>query len=96
MLRRMARAILKLLAVAVALLFLGGAVLTAAFDVFGSHTAYAEPVPDAGAPRLYFHASKSAPLQPPRRVEPDAGPSKPVSFPASKSAGGEAIPGTGE
>jgi hypothetical protein len=43
-------------------------------------------------PRTFFPASKSG-LLPPFPRAPDAG-HRPVFFPASKSAGGEALPGT--
>lgn len=103
---RMGQALLKTLAITVALLFLLGAVLTAVTDLFGSskvrplflasQEALAATPPradggaDAGPPeRTYFNATKSGPL--PRPRPRDAG--EPVYFPASKSFGGEALPG---
>jgi hypothetical protein len=90
-----ATALLKTLAITVALLFLLGAVLTAVTDLFGSTALAAEPPrQDAGvefrpAERTYFNATKSGPL--PRPRPRDAG--QPVYFPASKSFGGESLPG---
>ena len=75
---RTGQALLKTLAVTIALLFLFGAVITAMRAVAA----------DGGVDRTYFPATKSAPLPPRPR---DAG--TPVYFPASKSAGGEALPG---
>ena len=78
--------LLKLLALAVAVLFLGGAVLTAMSD----RAMAATPPADAGSPeRLYFPATKAAVM--PRPKPRDAG--EPVFFPASKSFGGESLPG---
>jgi hypothetical protein len=78
--------ILKVLAVAVALSFLGGAVLTASA---------ASPAVDAGTPApepAYFPATKAAVM--PRPRPRDAGqPVQPTYFPASKSFGGDALPG---
>ncbi len=79
--------LLKVLALGVAALFLGGAVLTAMSD----RALAAAPVDagvDAGA-RFFFNASKSGPM--PRPRPRDAG--EPRYFPASKSFGGEALPG---
>jgi hypothetical protein len=81
--------LLKALALAVAVLFLGGAVLTAMSD----RALAAEPPRDAGAPeRLYFPATKAAVM--PRPKPRDAG--EPVYFPASKSFGGESLPGVNQ
>jgi hypothetical protein len=91
----MGQALLKVLAISVALLFLAGAVLTSSIDLFGlalaaSPSNDAGPVADAGAlERTYFSASKAGPLPRPKPV--DAG--EPVYFPASKSFGGGALPG---
>ncbi len=75
--------LLKVLSVTVAMLFLGGAVLTAISD----RALAAEPEKDGGP--SFFHATKSAVLPRPRAR--DAG--TPVFFPASKSPGGEELPG---
>jgi len=93
----MGRVFLKFLAVSVAVLFLFGAMATAAKELFTA-TALAAPIDagaavDGGTPaRTFFPASKSG-LLPPFPRAPDAG-HRPVYFPASKSAGGEALPGT--
>lgn len=93
------RVLLKLLAVAVALLFLVGAVLTAVTDLFGPGFALAAaPARDDGdagvrvVDKTYFSASKSGPMPRPRAR--DAG--EPVFFPASKSFGGESLPGVNQ
>ena len=75
--------LLKVLSVTVAMLFLGGAVLTAMSD----RALAAEPARDGGP--TFFHASKSAPVPLPRARDAGA----PVYFPASKSLGGDALPG---
>ncbi|MFT3713824.1 MAG: hypothetical protein QM817_39700 [Archangium sp.] len=110
------RSVLKLLAVAVAVLFLIGAMLTAVGDLFGdtkvrplfgmSMEALAA-TPDGGktvpqnanaapsnvdTPR--FNATKSAPIPLPRKAK-DAGQPQ-TYFPASKSMGGEGLPGLDE
>lgn len=110
MLRAMARPLLlllKTLALGVAVLFLLGAVLTAVTDLFGSSKvrplfmasteALAATPPDAGVvldagvlDRRYFDATKAGPLRLPKH---DGG-AAPVYFPASKSFGGGALPGT--
>lgn len=73
--------VLKVLAVAMALSFLGGAVLTAS-----------AASPDAGtAAPTFFPPTKSAPVRPRPR---DGG--QPMYFPASKSFGGGALPGVNE
>jgi hypothetical protein len=83
---RMTR-MLKVLAVAIALSFLGGAVLTASA---------ASPAADAGtAEPTFFPATKAAVM--PRPKPRDAGqPPQPTYFPASKSFGGEALPGVND
>lgn len=78
---RTGQALLKTLAVTIALLFLFGAVITAMRAVAAG--------PDAGTERKFFPATKSAPMPPPRARDGGA----PMFFPASKSAGGEALPG---
>ena len=88
----MGQTILKTLAIAVALLFLGGAVLTAVTNLFGSQAQAATPARDAGVDRTFFSASKSGPV--PRPRPRDAG--EPVYFPASKSFGGESLPGVNQ
>lgn len=75
--------LLKVLSVTVAMLFLGGAVLTAISD----RAIAAEPVRDGGP--TFFPASKAGPLPRPRAR--DAGTQ--VYFPASKSFGGDELPG---
>ena len=80
--------LLEVLALGVAALFLGGAVLTSVSD----RALAAAPV-DAGVDggsRTFFPASKARPVPRPK-TRGDAG--APVSFPASKSFGGEALPG---
>ena len=69
------------MAVTISLLFLFGAVITAMSAVAAG--------PDAGAEPKFFHATKSAPMPPPRARDGGA----PIFFPASKSAGGEGLPG---
>lgn len=103
------RSALKVAAVLVALLFLLGAMLTAVTELFGgskvrplfgmSADALAGPLearPDAGEkkPPTYFNATKSAPLPPPSRRTKDGGTR--TFFPASKSMGGEGLPGLDE
>jgi hypothetical protein len=104
------RSALKVAAVLVALLFLLGAMLTAVTELFGgskvrplfgmSADALAGPIearPDAGEkkpPPTYFNATKSAPLPPPSRRTKDGGTR--TFFPASKSMGGEGLPGLDE
>ena len=75
--------VLKVMSVTVAMLFLGGAVLTA----ISERALAAEPLKDAGP--SFFPASKAGPLQRPRPRDAGA----PVFFPASKSAGGAELPG---
>jgi hypothetical protein len=62
--KRLFPGLLKLLAVTVALAFLGGAMVAAASELFSPPPALAASGRDAGAPapRLYFNATKSAPL----------------------------------
>lgn len=87
---RMGQALLKVMAVTVAVLFLLGAVLTRFTDLFGTNAfAAGNPPRDGGAAPLFFPATKAAPL--PRPRPRDGG--EPVFFPASKSPGGEALPG---
>lgn len=95
----MGQALLKLLAVTVAVLFLVGAVLTRVTDIFGMNAFAGTPPRDAGASadsgtppaieRAFFPATKAAVMPRPRAR--DGG--EPVFFPASKSGGGEALPG---
>jgi len=101
------RSALKVAAVLVALLFLLGAMLTAVTELFGgskvrplfgmSADALAGPVearPDAGEkkpPPTDFNATRSAPVPPPSRRARDGGTR--TFFPASKSPGGEGLPG---
>ncbi|MFO0599594.1 MAG: hypothetical protein U0228_30085 [Myxococcaceae bacterium] len=100
--RSAGRSLLKFLALSVAVLFLLGAMLTAVTDLFGdskmrtlftlsADALAAEPAKtDAGArPPTMFHATKAAPMPLPRREDAGA----PLFFPASKSAGGEPLPG---
>jgi|GEM_PF-6284705 hypothetical protein len=93
----MGQVFLKFLAISVAVLFLLGAMVTATTDLFTTN-ALAAPLDggtpvDAGAPeRTFLPATKSG-LLPRQRAPNDAG-HRPVFFPASKSAGGEALPGT--
>lgn len=72
--------LLRVVALVVAVLFLGGAVLSAMSD----RALAASPARDAGSEaRTFFPATKSAPLPRPRARDGGA----PVYFPASKSPG---------
>lgn len=100
------RSALKTAAVFMAVLFLFGAMVASVADLMGdtkvrplfgmSAEALAGPVaasPDAGEkkPPVRFNATKSAPLPPPSRQKKDGGTR--TFFPASKSMGGEGLPG---
>ncbi len=83
------QALLKVLSLVVAALFLGGAVLTAVSERALAATPPVDGGVDAGQ-RMFFPASKAGPVRRPRALG-DAG--EPAYFPASKSFGGESLPG---